>query len=85
MTSRLEPPTEVLRRNRITITDLAAACHEAPMEIAAQLSGRLPMAERTLEALRRLAGAQVADELRWTATQARTAFLDQRRSSVRPV
>jgi hypothetical protein len=82
MTSRLSPPTDVLRRNRITISDLAAACAVSPVDVEAQLSGRRPMEQCTLEALRRFAGSRVADELRWTATQARAAFLDRRRAGV---
>ena len=82
MTSRLSPPTDVLRRNRITITDLAAVCGATPLDVEAQLSGRRPMEQHTLDALRRLAGARVTDELRWTATQARAAFLDQQRAGI---
>ena len=78
MTSLAPPAAEMLRRNRITTADLAAACRSTPEAIAAQLAGRAPMAHDTLEALRRLVGPLVADEVQWTATRARTAYLSGR-------
>jgi hypothetical protein len=74
--SRLpSPATLILNGAGVTVTQVAQAAGIAQPSVSAQFAGRRLLQERTLDAIRSLAGQAVAEEIATLVLRARSAYL----------
>ena len=59
----------------VTVTEIAAAAGIAQPSVSAQLGGRRLLQDKTLDAIRRHVGSDIAEEVRMAAGAARSAYL----------
>ena len=71
------PATLILNGAGFTVTQVAQKAGIAQPSVSAQLAGRRLLQEKTLDAIRSLAGSAVAEEVATTAGKARAAYLLQ--------
>lgn len=69
------PATLILNGAGVTVTQVAADAGIAQPSVSAQLAGRRLLQEKTIDAIRSLAGTAVAAEVEDVASQARSAYL----------
>lgn len=69
------PATLILNGAGVTVTQVAADAGIAQPSVSAQLAGRRLLQEKTIDAIRSLAGRAVAAEVEDVASQARSAYL----------
>jgi hypothetical protein len=69
------PATLLLNRADVTVPQVAQDAGVAQPSVAAQLAGRRPLQEKTLRAIRSLAGPATAEEIADEAARARCAYL----------
>ncbi len=67
--------TLILNGAGVTVTAVAAEAGIAQPSVSAQLAGRRLLQDKTIEAITRLAGRSVADEIQAVAGRARSAYL----------
>lgn len=67
--------TLILNGAGITVTQVAAAAGIAQPSVSAQFAGRRLLQDKTFDAIRRLAGQAVADEVHSATAKARSAYL----------
>ena len=67
--------TLLLNGAGVTVTEVAAVAGIAQPSVSAQLAGRRLLQEKTLAAIKRLAGSAVAEEVAAAAAAARRAYL----------
>ncbi|MDJ0952600.1 MAG: hypothetical protein QNJ81_02860 [Acidimicrobiia bacterium] len=75
MTRLPTPATLVLHAAGLTVTAVAHTASIAQPSVSAQLAGRRLLQDKTLEAIRTLAGHSVAEEVRAAAAQSRASYL----------
>lgn len=71
------PATLILNGAGVTVTRVAEQAGIAQPWVSAQLAGRRLLQEKTIDAIRRLAGMAVAMEVEDAAGRARSAYLLQ--------
>ncbi len=67
--------TLILNGAGVTVTAVAAEAGIAQPSVSAQFAGRRLLQDKTIEAIIRLAGRSVADEIQVVAGRARSAYL----------
>lgn len=67
--------TLILNGAGVTVTAVADEADIAQPSVSAQLAGRRLLQDKTIEAITRLAGRSVADEVQSVASRARSAYL----------
>ena len=67
--------TLLLNGAGVTVTEVAKAAGIAQPSVSAQLAGRRLLQEKTIGAIKRLAGSAVAEEVAGAAASARRAYL----------
>ncbi len=67
--------TLILNGAGVTVTAVAEEAGIAQPSVSAQLAGRRLLQDKTIEAITRLAGRSVADEVQGVAGRARSAYL----------
>ena len=67
--------TLILNGAGVTVTQVAQSAGIAQPSVSAQLAGRRLLQDKTLDAIRRAVGPDVADQVRSVVTDARSAYL----------
>ncbi len=67
--------TLILNGAGVTVTQVAAEAGIAQPSVSAQLAGKRLLQDKTLDAIRRLGGGAVADQVQAVAARARSAYL----------
>jgi predicted transcriptional regulator len=67
--------TLILNGAGVTVTEIAEMAGIAQPSVSAQLAGRRPLQDKTLDAIRRAAGRDVADDVQSVAATARSKYL----------
>ena len=69
------PATLALHGSGVTVTQVAEAAGIAQPSVSAQLAGRRLLQDRTLNAIRQIAGATAAEEVQAAAARSRSRYL----------
>ena len=77
MGDQLRHVTDALRVAGVTVADIADREGSSPQHVSAELAGRRPMSFHTVEAIRRLAGADLAAEIQTMTGRARAEYLEK--------
>lgn len=80
MGDQLRHVTDALRVAGVTVADIADLEGFSPQHVSAELAGRRPMSFHTVEAIRRLAGADLAAEIQTMTGRARAEYLEEAHS-----